>query len=278
MASRRTSKVVLYTLAYALLIIFAFIMLMPFVWMLLSTFKDQRELFEFPPKFLPKKLSLNNYIEVFKTVPFVRYYLNSLLVTFTSVVLNLFSSSLAGFAFAKYRFRGREIIFKVILGAMMIPFPVTIIPLYIMVYDLGLVDSYFALIMTGSVSIFGTFLMRQFIVNIPDDLLDAARIDGSSEFGTYVRIILPNLRAPLSALAVFSFMSTWNAFLWPLLVVNDDSHRTVQLGVQFFTQRYGDLIHLQITAAAMAIIPIIVLYLFLQRQFIQGITMTGLKG
>ena len=278
MASRRTSKVVLYTLAYVLLIIFAFIMLIPFVWMLLSTFKDQRELFEFPPKFLPKKFSLNNYIEVFKTVPFVRYYLNSLLVTFTSVVLNLFSSSLAGFAFAKYRFRGREIIFKVILGAMMIPFPVTIIPLYIMVYDLGLVDSYFALIMTGSVSIFGTFLMRQFIVNIPDDLLDAARIDGSSEFGTYVRIILPNLRAPLSALAVFSFMSTWNAFLWPLLVVNDDSHRTVQLGVQFFTQRYGDLIHLQITAAAMAIIPIIVLYLFLQRQFIQGITMTGLKG
>jgi multiple sugar transport system permease protein len=278
MASRRTSKVVLYTLAYALLIIFAFIMLMPFVWMLLSTFKDQRELFEFPPKFLPKKLTLNNYIEVFKTVPFVRYYLNSLLVTFSSVVLNLFSSSLAGYAFAKYRFKGREIIFKVILGAMMIPFPVTIIPLYIMVYDLGLVDSYFALIITGSVSIFGTFLMRQFIVNIPDDLLDAARIDGSSEFGTYVRIILPNLKAPLSALAVFSFMSTWNAFLWPLLVVNDDRHRTVQLGVQFFTQRYGDLIHLQITAAAMAIIPIIVLYLFLQRQFIQGISMTGLKG
>jgi multiple sugar transport system permease protein len=278
MASRRTSKVVLYTLAYALLIIFAFIMLMPFVWMLLSTFKDQRELFEFPPKFLPKKLTLNNYIEVFKTVPFVRYYLNSLLVTFSSVVLNLFSSSLAGYAFAKYRFKGREIIFKVILGAMMIPFPVTIIPLYIMVYDLGLVDSYFALIITGSVSIFGTFLMRQFIVNIPDDLLDAARIDGSSEFGTYVRIILPNLKAPLSALAVFSFMSTWNAFLWPLLVVNDDRHRTVQLGVQFFTQRYGDLIHLQITAAAMAIIPIIVLYLFLQKQFIQGITMTGLKG
>ena len=278
MASRRTSKIFLYTLAYTLLIIFAFIMLMPFVWMLLSTFKDQRELFEFPPKFLPKKFTVINYIEVFKTVPFVRYYLNSLLVTFTSVVLNLFSSSLAGFAFAKYRFKGREIIFKVILGAMMIPFPVTIIPLYIMVYNLGLVDSYFALIMTGSVSIFGTFLMRQFIINIPDDLLDAARIDGSSEFGTYVRIILPNLRAPLSALAVFSFMSTWNAFLWPLLVVNDDSHRTVQLGVQFFTQRYGDLIHLQITAAAMAIIPIIVLYLFLQRQFIQGITMTGLKG
>jgi multiple sugar transport system permease protein len=278
MASRRTSKIFLYTLAYTLLIIFAFIMLMPFVWMLLSTFKDQRELFEFPPKFLPKKFTVINYIEVFKTVPFVRYYLNSLLVTFTSVVLNLFSSSLAGFAFAKYRFKGREIIFKVILGAMMIPFPVTIIPLYIMVYNLGLVDSYFALIMTGSVSIFGTFLMRQFIINIPDDLLDAARIDGSSEFGTYVRIILPNLRAPLSALAVFSFMSTWNAFLWPLLVVNDDRHRTVQLGVQFFTQRYGDLIHLQITAAAMAIIPIIVLYLFLQRQFIQGITMTGLKG
>lgn len=278
MRSKKKTRALLYGIAYTLLIIFALVMLLPFVWMLLSTFKDQRELFEFPPKFLPKNFTLNNYVEVFTTVPFTRYYLNSLLVTFSSVVLTLFSSSLAGFAFAKYRFKGREIIFKTIIGAMMIPFPVTIIPLYIMIYNLGLVDTYLALIVTGAVSIFGTFLMRQFIVNIPNDLIDAARIDGSSEFGIYYRIIIPNMRAPLSALAIFSFMATWNAFLWPLLVVNDDRHRTVQLGVQFFTQRYGDLIHLQITAAAMAIIPIIVLYLFLQRQFIQGITMTGLKG
>jgi len=278
MKSRRRKNLILYSVSYSILIAFSLVMVMPFVWMILSTFKDQRELLTFPPKFLPSKFSLKNYAEVLSTVPFTRYYLNSLIVTSVSVLLTLFSSSLAGYAFAKHRFKGREIIFKTMMGAMMIPFPVTIIPLYIMVYYLGLVDTYFALIVTGSVSIFGTFLMRQFIVGIPDDLIDAARIDGCSEFSIYRLIILPNIRAPLSALAIFSFMGTWNAFLWPLLVVNDDQHRTVQLGIQFFTQRYGDLIHLQITAAAMAIIPIIILYLILQKQFIQGITMTGLKG
>ncbi|MDD3460680.1 MULTISPECIES: carbohydrate ABC transporter permease [unclassified Mesotoga] len=278
MRSKRKSNIIVYSISYTLLIAFSIIMIMPFVWMILSTFKDQSELMRFPPKFLPDRFTLKNYAEVFSSVPFLRYYLNSILITTVAVTLTLLTSSLAGFAFAKYRFRGRNSIFKTLLGAMMIPFPVTIIPLYIMIYNLGLVDTYLALIITGSVSIFGVFLMRQFIVTIPDDLIDAARIDGCSEFQIFRIIVIPNIRAPLSALAIFSFMATWNAFLWPLLVVNNDEHRTVQLGVQYFTQRYGDLMHLQITAAAMAVIPIVVLYLILQKQFIEGITMTGLKG
>ncbi|MDI9367750.1 MAG: carbohydrate ABC transporter permease [Thermotogota bacterium] len=278
MRSKRKTNIIVYSISYTLLIAFSIIMIMPFVWMILSTFKDQSELMRFPPKFLPDKFSLKNYVEVFSSVPFLRYYLNSILITTVAVTLTLLTSSLAGFAFAKYKFRGRNVIFKTLLGAMMIPFPVTIIPLYIMIYNLGLVDTYLALIVTGSVSIFGIFLMRQFIVTIPDDLIDAARIDGCSEFQIFRIIVIPNIRAPLSALAIFSFMATWNAFLWPLLVVNNDEHRTVQLGVQYFTQRYGDLMHLQITAAAMAVIPIVVLYLLLQKQFIEGITMTGLKG
>ncbi len=276
--SKRKTDLIVHSISYTLLIAFSIIMIMPFVWMILSTFKDQSELMRFPPKFLPDKFSLKNYVEVFSSVPFLRYYLNSILITTVAVTLTLLTSSLAGFAFAKYKFKGRNTIFKTLLGAMMIPFPVTIIPLYIMIYNLGLVDTYLALIVTGSVSIFGIFLMRQFIVTIPDDLIDAARIDGCSEFQIFRIIVIPNIRAPLSALAIFSFMATWNAFLWPLLVVNNDDHRTVQLGVQYFTQRYGDLMHLQITAAAMAVIPIVVLYLLLQKQFIEGITMTGLKG
>ena len=276
--SKRKTDLIVHSISYTLLIAFSIIMIMPFVWMILSTFKDQSELMRFPPKFLPDKFSLKNYVEVFSSVPFLRYYLNSILITTVAVTLTLLTSSLAGFAFAKYKFKGRNTIFKTLLGAMMIPFPVTIIPLYIMIYNLGLVDTYLALIVTGSVSIFGIFLMRQFIVPIPDDLIDAARIDGCSEFQIFRIIVIPNIRAPLSALAIFSFMATWNAFLWPLLVVNNDEHRTVQLGVQYFTQRYGDLMHLQITAAAMAVIPIVVLYLLLQKQFIEGITMTGLKG
>lgn len=277
MSSKRKTDLIVHTISYTLLIAFSIIMVMPFIWMLLSTFKNQRELMRFPPKFLPDNFTFKNYIEVFKSVPFLRYYLNSLLVTIVAVTLTLFTSSLSGFAFAKYKFKGRNIIFKTMLTAMMIPFPVTIIPLYIMIYNLGLVDTYIALIVTGSVSIFGVFLMRQFIVSIPNDLIDAARIDGCSEFQIFRIIVVPNIRAPLSALAIFSFMANWNAFIWPLLVVNTDEHRTIQLGVQYFTQRYGDLMHLQLTAAAMAVIPIVVVYLILQKQFIQGITMTGLK-
>lgn len=278
MLTKKVKDRIFYTICYTVLIIFAIGMIVPFVWMALSTFKPQNELMVFPPKFLPENPTLDNYKQVLSTIPFGRFYLNSIFVTTVSVLLVLFTSSLAGFAFAKYEFKGKNIIFKTLLSAMMIPFPVTIIPLYIMIYSLGLVDSYFALIVTGSVSIFGTFLMRQFIIGIPGDLIDAARIDGCSDWMIYVKIILPNIKPVLSALAIFSFMRVWNAFLWPLLVVNDNRHRTVQLGIQYFTQQYGDLVHLQITAAAMAVIPIIILYLFLQKQFIKGITMTGIKG
>jgi len=155
--SKRKTNIIVYSISYTLLIAFSIIMIMPFVWMILSTFKDQSELMRFPPKFLPDKFSLKNYVEVFSSVPFLRYYLNSILITTVAVTLTLLTSSLAGFAFAKYKFRGRNVIFKTLLGAMMIPFPVTIIPLYIMIYNLGLVDTYLALIVTGSVSIFGIF-------------------------------------------------------------------------------------------------------------------------
>jgi len=278
MLTKKAKNRIFYTICYIVLIVFAIGMIVPFIWMVLSTFKSQKELMVFPPKFFPENPTLDNYKQVLTNVPFANYYLNSILVTLISVVLVLITSSMAGFAFAKYEFKGKNVIFKTLLSAMMIPFPVTIIPLYIMIYSLGLVDSYFALIITGSVSIFGTFLMRQFIIGIPNDLIDAARIDGCNDWLVYIKIIIPNTRPVLSALAIFSFMGTWNAFLWPLLVVNDHKHRTVQLGVQYFTQQYGDLVHLQITAAAMAVIPIIILYLFLQKQFIKGITMTGIKG
>ena len=275
--SKKVNDAVFYTFCYVILIVFAIIFLFPFIWMVLSTFKTQNELMAFPPRLLPKSFSFSNYKEIFDTVPFGKFYINSLIVTTCAVFLQLLTSSMAGFAFAKYDFRGKNGIFKTLVSAMMIPFPVTIIPLYIMVYSLGLVDTYAAMIVSGCVSIFGTFLMRQFIMGIPNDLLEAARIDGCGEWMIYTKIILPNIKPVLSALGIFGFMSSWNAFLWPLLVVNDNRHRTVQLGVQFFSQQYGDLVHLKITAAAMAVIPIVIIYLILQKQFIQGITMTGMK-
>ncbi|HQI79856.1 MAG TPA: carbohydrate ABC transporter permease, partial [Petrotogaceae bacterium] len=235
--SKKVNDAVFYTFCYVILIVFAIIFLFPFIWMVLSTFKTQNELMAFPPRLLPKSFSFSNYKEIFDTVPFGKFYINSLIVTTCAVFLQLLTSSMAGFAFAKYDFRGKNGIFKTLVSAMMIPFPVTIIPLYIMVYSLGMVDTYAAMIVSGCVSIFGTFLMRQFIMGIPNDLLEAARIDGCGEWMIYTKIILPNIKPVLSALGIFGFMSSWNAFLWPLLVVNDNRHRTVQLGVQFFSQQ-----------------------------------------
>ncbi|HOT32803.1 MAG TPA: carbohydrate ABC transporter permease, partial [Petrotogaceae bacterium] len=183
--SKKVNDAVFYTFCYVILIVFAIIFLFPFIWMVLSTFKTQNELMAFPPRLLPKSFSFSNYKEIFDTVPFGKFYINSLIVTTCAVFLQLLTSSMAGFAFAKYDFRGKNGIFKTLVSAMMIPFPVTIIPLYIMVYSLGMVDTYAAMIVSGCVSIFGTFLMRQFIMGIPNDLLEAARIDGCGEWMIY---------------------------------------------------------------------------------------------
>ena len=218
-----------------------------------------------------------NYRNLWKSVPYNQYFINSVFIATASTLLTLFFCSLAGYAFAKYQFRGKTILFGILLASMMIPFQVLLVPLFGLMYDIGWLNSYKAIIIPFSVGAFGVFLMRQFIVTIPSELLDAARIDGCSEFGIYYRIVLPIIKPALGALTIYSFLSSWNGYLWPLIVLRDEAKYTLPIGlanlIGIYRQDYGMLM----AGTLLSLLPIVVLFLAMQREFVQGITLGGVK-
>ncbi len=251
--------------------------LAPFIWMVLTSCKDLGEILLYPPKWLPSKLKFDNYVNAFAAAPFGRFYLNSIFVAVTVTFGQLLTCSLAAFAFARLQFRGREALFLLFLGTMMIPGQVTMIPSFMMLYWLGWIDTYYALIVPGLASAFGTFLLRQFFLTIPRELEDAAYIDGCSHAGVLWRVILPLSKPALATLAVFTFMGVFNDFLWALIVTNSEEMRTVQLGLAVFRDRYTTEWDKLMAASVTATIPILLIFFFAQKYFIQGITLSGLK-
>lgn len=268
------------TLKYLILALAGAWMLLPFFWMFSASLMTSQEVTRLPPPLLPAQLQWHNYADVARAVPLGRAYLNSLLVTSLTVLGILFTSSLCGFAFAKYDFPGRDTLFVLILASMMIPFFVTLIPVFYIVKQLGWLNNYAGLILPGVVSAYGIFMMRQFILDIPDELLDAARIDGASEFRIYWQIILPLSGPALATLGSFNFIGSWNAFLWPLLVVQSRNLYTVPLALNSL-RTYGmeaQFHNLQMAGTAVSVIPAVLVFVALQRYFIKGIALTGLKG
>lgn len=263
---------------YIVLSVVGFLMVLPFIWMISSSFKPIQEFYLSPPKWLPIEATLDNFRQLFKRMNFLTYYKNSIFVTVVQTVSTLFFSALAGYGFAKFKFPGRDKIFLVILATMMVPFPVTIITLYIMTYSVNLTNTYMGLIFPELLTAFGVFLMRQFMTGIPNALLDASRIDGCGEFRIFWSIVLPLCKPVLAALTIFTFMQSWNTFIWPLLVVNEESLRTIPLGISMLSGQWNDAYNLKMAAAALAIMPVLMVFLTMQKQFIQGITMTGMKG
>ena len=219
----------------------------------------------------------SNYRNLWKTVPYNRYFINSVFIATASTLLTLFFCSLGGYAFAKYRFRGQKILFGILLASMMVPFQVLLVPLFGLMYDIGWLNSYKAIIIPFSVGAFGVFLMRQFIVTIPSELLDAARIDGCSEFGIYYRVVLPIIKPALGALTIYSFLGSWNGYLWPLIILRDEAKYTLPIGlanlVGIYRQDYGMLM----AGTLLSLMPIIILFLAMQREFVQGITLGSVK-
>jgi multiple sugar transport system permease protein len=256
------------------------LMLFPIYWALITSFKPPYELVTDPPIFWPRDFSaIENYRQVFKDIPMARYFFNSLHVAAISTVSVLLTSSLAGYVFEKFRFPGRELFFMGIIAVMMVPGPVRLIPLYLIFSNLHLLDTLPALYVGALMTPYGVFLMRQFMTSIPSELVDAARIDGSSELGIYVNIVLPLCKPALSALGIFRFMTAWNDYLWPLIVINTNTKRTLPLGIATYRNQFGMLEWNKIMASAMiAMIPVLVAFLIGQRNFIGGITLTGLKG
>lgn len=265
-------------LKYLLLAAGAFVMVFPFVWMINASLMTAGEIQLRPPVWLPAEPQFNNYAELPEKIPIARLYFNSLFTSGLIVAGVLLSSSLAGFAFAKYRFPGRELLFYLILATMMIPFFVTLIPVFFIVRQLGWIDTYQGLVVPGLTSAYGIFLMRQFMVTVPDELIDAARIDGASEPRIWWRIVVPLVKPALATLGTFTFIGAWNSFLWPLLVINSRDLMTLPLGINSMKSLYADNTNLLMAGTAVAVLPMLLVFIVLQRYFIQGIALTGLKG
>ncbi len=264
------------TILYAVLLIGGILMIIPFVWMLATSLKPAKEVFL--GNFFPIAPTLDNFQAVLKKVPFARWYLNSLIVATLSTLSVAFFDSLVGFVLAKYEFRGKNVIFVFILSTLMVPTEMLIIPWFILSNSLNWVDTYWGIMFPGIMTAFGVFLMKQFMEGIPSELLDAARIDGVSEFGLFWRIAMPLVKPALAALCIFNFLGNWNAFLWPVIITEKMDMRTVPVGLAFFSGEAGSAWELIMAGASMATIPVLIVFLIFQRQIIKGIALTGLKG
>ncbi len=279
LSSQRNFKRLQQVIIFIIMAIGAIAMIAPFEWMLATSFSRSANV-AMPriPRFWPADPSTFNYKVAITNLPLVRYYLNSVIVTTTSTLGYLFFSSLTGYAFAKGRFVGKSVLFIILLTTLMIPFEIRMIPMYLLMRKLHLSDTYAALILPFITGGFGTFLMRQYISAIPDELIDAARIDGASELTIYTRIVLPLCGPALAALAVLSALWRWNDVLWPLLVISKRSLYTITFGLAIAGRSQGIFTGVALATSAIAILPLMILYLFLQRYIIQGIMLTGLKG
>jgi multiple sugar transport system permease protein len=253
-------------------------MLAPFIWMISTSLKSAGAVFEYPPTFIPDPPRWDNYRRVFEVLPFARFFLNSLFVASAVTMLQLVTSSLAAYAFARLRFPGRDALFLGYLGTLMIPAQVVIIPNFILLSYLGWIDTYQALILPAAFSAFGTFLLRQYFLTIPGELEDAAVVDGANHFQIYTRVILPLSGPALSALAIFTFLFNWNSFLYPLVVTNSTQMSTLTVGLNTLQGQYNTAWTLLMAGSVIALLPVLVVFIFAQRYFIKGITMTGIGG
>jgi alpha-1,4-digalacturonate transport system permease protein len=265
-------------LTYAALLFGVVVMFLPVLWMVFSSFKSLEEIYRIPPAFFPEKWIITNYTEAIEKFPFLRYLLNSVTVTTLATLLTLTINSMAAFALSKYNFRGRDTIFLIILGTLMIPLQVIMVPVYMVMAKLEMVNTLWGIIIPPSATPTGVFLLRQYMLTIPDELLEAARIDGAGEWRIFLQIVLPLARPALAVLTVFSIMWRWNDFLWPLIVINDPNLFTLQLGLARFR---GELVtdwNYVLAMTVLTMLPITLVFAFLQRYLVSGIATTGLKG
>lgn len=249
----------------------------PFVWMLSTSFKSGGGIFSYPPQWIPHDPTFEWYRQLFRDVDFLLHFKNSLIVSISTTFLNLFLCSLAGYAFAKLRFFGRDRIFGILIATLMIPGQISMIPVFLFLKQLGLLNSYWGLIIPSSVGIFGIFLIRQFMLTIPDDLIEAARIDGCSEFRIYWNIILPLCKPVLATLGIFTFMGSWNDFLWPLIVMIGQERYTLPVALANLNGQYTTKFGLLMAGAVVVVVPVILVFIFAQKYVIKGIATTGLK-
>lgn len=265
-------------LLHALLMTVGLIFLFPFVWSLATSLKPMADLFKPTPTLIPSTFVWGNYSEVFDSVPFVRFYLNTIIVTIARTLGGVFIASLAGFAFAQLRFPGRDLIFFVLLAGLMVPDQVLIVPRYILMRQFGWLDTYRGLIIPLLFSAFGVFLLRQFFLGIPKDFQEAATLEGANPFRVYWDIYLPLARPALWAFGFLTLLWSWNEFLWALTITSSNEMRVLSVGIALFEGQYFTNTAVMLAAANMATFPLLIIFLFFQKQLVEGIALTGVKG
>ncbi|KEZ54456.1 carbohydrate ABC transporter permease [Metabacillus indicus] len=273
---KKTSKSIF---AHSVLIIMSVFFLVPFIWMLSTSLKDQTQIFTFPPEWLPSPLKWSNYQDAIEYIPFFTYLKNTVVITVFSTIGAVITCPLVAYGFAKLKFKGSNVLFIITIAVMMIPGQVTMIPLFILFEKLGWVGSPLPLIVPVFFGVpFYIFLLRQFFLGLPDTLMDAARIDGAGEFRIYWQIMLPLAKPAVLAVGLFQFMGSWTDFLGPLLYLTDEASYTLSLGLQQFQSQRGTEWGLMMAVSTLMTLPIILLFFFLQKTFIKGITFSGIKG
>jgi len=260
------------------LVVAAMIALAPIVWMVLVSFMQPGEASHFPPPWWPAKPTLDNYRELFLHAGMGRYLANSLVIATGVTLVSVLLNTLAGYAFAKLRFKGRERTFRALLAALVIPAQVAMMPLFLLLKQMGLVNTYFGAMTTGLASIFGIFLVRQYARSLPDELLEAARIDGAGELRIFFQIVLPALKPILVTLAIFAFLGAWNDFMWPLIVLGDQSMQTLPVALATLSREHVQDNELMMAGAVVTVVPVLVLFLALQRYYLQGLLVGSVKG
>lgn len=263
---------------YAALIIISLLFLFPVLWVVLSSFKNNTELYAWPPQIFPREFTLDNYAAAFNKGNFGVYFLNSAIVTVSSTLLLLLINSMAGFALAKYRFKGATFILIGFISTLMIPLEVIMIPIFSIISMLGMYNSLLGIIIPPAATPTGVFLIRQYLLSVPDELLEAARMDGASEWKIYRSIILPIAKPILAVLTIFSFMWRWDDFLWPLIVISDPGKYTIQLALSNFIGEYNVDWSSLLAMSVITMVPILIVFLIFQKQLVKGIVTTGMKG
>jgi multiple sugar transport system permease protein len=273
-----SARAVRATLIYAMLLVGCVLAVLPMIWMVSASLMQTGAANQYPPRLFPETFTFEHYRALFTRLNLGRYLLNSAFVATTVTVTSLLINSMAGYAFAKLRFRGRDRTFRFLTLGLVIPVQVSMLPLFLLLREMGLINTYWGVIIPGLASIFGIFLIRQYALSIPDDLIDAARIDGASEFRIYWSIILPVVRPILATLAIWTFLSTWNDFMWPLIVLSDDSMFTLPVALANLSGERVQDTELMMAGAVLTTLPVMLVFIFLQRYYVEGITMGSVKG
>lgn len=270
----KLSKIII----YVGLILISVLLLVPFIWMLSSSFKLDKDVFTVPVQWIPTNPRWENYIDIWKKIPLMTFFKNTFKLTIIVTIIQIFTSSFAAYAFAKLDFKFKNLLFLGYIGTIAVPWQVYMVPQFIMMRSFHLNDTHLAIICLQAFSAFGVFLMRQFYQSIPDELCEAARIDGMNEYQIYSKIMLPLAKPALSTLVIFTFVNTWNDFLGPMIYLTSESKKTVQIGLRMFIGQYSSEYGLIMAASVLSLIPVLIVFLSLQRYFIEGIASSGIKG